>query len=302
MVKDLKRIAERIGEAINGFVFAMQIQKEPADRRRGMSAIVEQVSPINVASLGGVLFKGFQQIEGVTVGDAGLGKTLSERFSLGQCRLLLFVDEQRFLWTDRVEYACDRTRAPDLGLEDASGTRRLPLGTLAQRRSAMLAVKAAFKSSEQGPLEERVAALEEQLDCRLADAAALPAIYAPLTWDEVRALSASGLVTIGSHTHTHRILGRCTDDEIRAELATSKRLIEKHGHAPCDLFCYPNGREGDFSEASRRLLEEQGFRCALTTVRGNNRFGADPFTLRRFNVPDHARTERILLEAVGLLH
>jgi hypothetical protein len=46
-------------------------------------------------------------------------------------------------------------------------------------------------------------------------------------------------------------------------------------------FAYPNGRAIDFDESTRRILEEEGFTCAVTTIGGANDGETDPFLLRR---------------------
>lgn len=63
----------------------------------------------------------------------------------------------------------------------------------------------------------------------------------PLTWDQVEEMVASGLVTVGVHTHTHPDLRRIPLAEIVEELETSDRLVEARlGGAPAH-FAYPWG-------------------------------------------------------------
>lgn len=63
----------------------------------------------------------------------------------------------------------------------------------------------------------------------------------PLTWDQVGDMVASGLVTIGAHTHTHPDLRGLDRAAVEAELATSDALIVRHlGERPRH-FAYPWG-------------------------------------------------------------
>lgn len=105
----------------------------------------------------------------------------------------------------------------------------------------------------------------------------------PLNWDQLRVMAARN-VEIGSHSKTHCIISRCGHDSMRDELEDSKTRIATEVGQPCSLFAYPNGAPGDFSGASRRLLIELGYSCALTTVFGLLRGEADLFTAPRVGV------------------
>lgn len=88
-----------------------------------------------------------------------------------------------------------------------------------------------------------------------------------LTWDEVREMHRSGLVSFGSHTESHRILTTLTDDEIDWELRTSKdRLVEEGVADPsCLLLAYPNG---NYNDRTLHLVKKHGYSLAVTTKKG----------------------------------
>jgi peptidoglycan/xylan/chitin deacetylase (PgdA/CDA1 family) len=64
---------------------------------------------------------------------------------------------------------------------------------------------------------------------------------APLSWSDVGEMVASGLVSVGSHSVTHRDLDRLSRDEAEEEAAASRSLIEARTGAPVALFAYPRG-------------------------------------------------------------
>ncbi|HEY8526432.1 MAG TPA: polysaccharide deacetylase family protein [Acidimicrobiales bacterium] len=66
-----------------------------------------------------------------------------------------------------------------------------------------------------------------------------PADGTPLTWGAVREMVASGLVTIGSHTHTHALVDRLPPDRVADELDRSIELIGERAGVPADHFAYP---------------------------------------------------------------
>jgi len=104
-----------------------------------------------------------------------------------------------------------------------------------------------------------------------------------MTWDEAREMVASGLVTMGAHTMTHRNLKKLPLDEARDEIETSKRVIEAELGRPVTLFAYPFGNPAnDYTEAVKDIVREAGFRCATTVVLGLAEHGVDPFEIPRF--------------------
>lgn len=127
-------------------------------------------------------------------------------------------------------------------------------------------------------------------DQRLAYLSSLPGLRsnpppecAPLTWDEIRALAKEGL-EFGAHTRTHPILSRLPNRErVREEIAGSKARLEQELGMPVLHFCYPNGRPDDYNGDVVDVVRECGFRTAVTSTRGINFPGVDPFLLRRLH-------------------
>ena len=101
-----------------------------------------------------------------------------------------------------------------------------------------------------------------------------------LTWDEIRLMHSQG-ISFGAHTVTHPILSRLSLPRAVEELLQSKAAIERELQAPASAFAYPIGRQEDYSEDTKRLVQEAGYTCALTTVPGTNTARTDPFALRR---------------------
>jgi peptidoglycan/xylan/chitin deacetylase (PgdA/CDA1 family) len=76
----------------------------------------------------------------------------------------------------------------------------------------------------------------------------------PLTWDQIREMIESGLVTIGAHTHRHTDLRSVSPDQVEEELATSDGLIEERlGERPSH-FAYPWGY---WSPQAARVVDER---------------------------------------------
>jgi peptidoglycan/xylan/chitin deacetylase (PgdA/CDA1 family) len=76
----------------------------------------------------------------------------------------------------------------------------------------------------------------------------------PLTWNQVRAMADSGLMTLGAHTHTHRDLRGVPEDVIVEELDESNRLIEERCGTVPRHFAYPKGY---WDPVAERLIAER---------------------------------------------
>jgi peptidoglycan/xylan/chitin deacetylase (PgdA/CDA1 family) len=101
----------------------------------------------------------------------------------------------------------------------------------------------------------------------------------PLSWAGLRDSTATGLVTIGSHTHTHALLDRLAPDDVAAELDTSVRLIEDRLGTTPEHFAYPKSvPPTSAADAAVRLR----FRSAALAGTRPNPFGrTDPLRLAR---------------------
>lgn len=195
-----------------------------------------------------------------------------------------FVDNREDPWTDRVEFAVDRAAASVVDLMVGATALSLDLRTTAGKRAAESRLRGLLKSMPQESRPDALDAIERGTGRTLLDAAGGSSLYEPLTWDDAAEMGRSGLVSIGSHTHTHVIIARCDRARAAEELRTSKRIIEDRLGIPCTLFCYPNGRHGDFSAATGAELRAQGYSGALTTVYGSNGREADVYALKRYNL------------------
>ena len=96
------------------------------------------------------------------------------------------------------------------------------------------------------------------------DGVAFPDDGVPVSWAALRDAQSTGLVDIGSHTHSHRLLDRLPPHEVDDELARSVDLIAEHiGRAPRD-FAYPKALLG--SPAAERAVRVR-FRSAAIAGR-----------------------------------
>ena len=191
-----------------------------------------------------------------------------------------FVDEGKSIWTDRIDYA---------------------FYTAGKTHAELRKTKAELKKLPQEQIEPAVQALESALGIQALDGSTQPpdSIYAPLHWKQVKEMHASGLITFGAHTHTHKIMGRCSEETVRHELCLSKRLIEEHLGRQCEHFCYPNGSHGDFSDFTEHCIRKLGFKSSVTTLNGRINEGNDGFLLPRLGITNDLDLTRFELIVSG---
>jgi peptidoglycan/xylan/chitin deacetylase (PgdA/CDA1 family) len=95
-----------------------------------------------------------------------------------------------------------------------------------------------------------------------------------LGWDQVGEMAASGLVALGSHTHTHRDLDRLSSADAAEECERSNEVLRSRTGVRPDVFAYPRAVIGNEAVVAER------YRWAV---------GGDGTK----NVPGHAEPHRL---------
>lgn len=212
-----------------------------------------------------------------------------------------FIGTSRWFWTDRLAHLFIQHGQSEV----SARTRECSAHALVNKLEDL-------QGSVESRTEEAIAMLKachsEQIESVLSElstrwaAEPVPQGRAFLSWDEVREMRSSGLVTFGSHTASHRILTMLTEEEVREELVRSReRLVKEHAaDASFIPFCYPNG---NYNDNTVRCVEETGYDLAVTTERGWNLPGPDQFTLKRIGLHQDITSSAAMLRCriAGLL-
>ena len=90
-----------------------------------------------------------------------------------------------------------------------------------------------------------------------------------MTWDEIAAVAADPLISIGAHTVSHPMLARHDDATARFEIVQSRDLIASRLGIAVKHFAYPVGDPGSAGPRDFRLAQEAGFSTAVTTRPGH---------------------------------
>ena len=147
-------------------------------------------------------------------------------------------------------------------------------------------------------MEATVAQLARQLDVEIT-----PDTFAGLymNWDEVRQMAANGF-TIGAHTATHPPLSQVSLDRARREVTESRARIEAEIGQPVRAFAYPHGGTAHFGEEHERMLTEEGFSVAFSTLSGPDTYASvrrRPMRIRRIHISHRDDLPRLAVKLIG---
>lgn len=99
--------------------------------------------------------------------------------------------------------------------------------------------------------------------------------------EEIKELYSSGLIEIGGHTTTHLDMPLIEREELKKDLEESKDKIKAITGKKVVSFAYPWGRN---NETCRKVVEEVGYKFAVSTESGSACFSDDLFEIVRVGV------------------
>ena len=198
------------------------------------------------------------------------------------------------LWPDRLWLAFAKTRESEIDLSSLGlGTRSLR--STAERGQACAAAVSHLKTLPDADRLARVDWLVAELGGEV-DVYGSP--FQMLSWDEARALTGDGTISIHPHSATHPILPKCPDDKVEAEIAESCAAVRRETGTAPKIFAYPNG---DFNECAKDALRRNGSTWALATTNGFANADSDPLALPRIVIGDHFSQAAFRLHVSGAL-
>lgn len=196
-----------------------------------------------------------------------------------------FVDTQEVMWDSRLFLALARTDVSELVWGGATYRVQRP----DEKAGSYHQLCQALKQLPQDQLLEAIDGLVHQLvPGGGADESRRgvfeDARFQMLTRGMIHEMRDSGLIEFGAHTHRHAILAQLDEAAQRREVETSMAMIAELTGKPCSSFAYPNGQPSDYTETSKRILEEHGIDLAVTTVPGRLDPDSPPLELPRYGV------------------
>ena len=194
-----------------------------------------------------------------------------------------FVNGELWLWADKIDFIVKRCNAEQL------------------KRLVSLFSHLEFKCTEKPLVASQI--IEYLKTCTIEEinkaigsgSAAInmtltlnaPEKYRATSWSKLRAIEKRGMMA-GAHSHSHPILSNESDEVSKAEIERSTLDVKKHLQNPSKVFCFPVGRQQDFSQREIDYVKSMGYLAAISSMPGsmNVRAKKNLFSMPRFSFPD----------------
>lgn len=86
-----------------------------------------------------------------------------------------------------------------------------------------------------------------------------------MSWDELKRMVDSGVVSAYDHTWSHANIVALSDDKVRFQILTARQQLEERLGIKANIFAYPYGSEDN---RTVNILRANGFIAALSTIPG----------------------------------
>ena len=172
-----------------------------------------------------------------------------------------FIDAQRWMWQDRLEFALHRTSRGTMFM--ALLGEPVALESVVQRCQLVRRIKRQLKTVPWRVAEREVEALERELD---VEPQPPTSFYRFMAWTDAERLARDGF-EVGPHTINHAILSRVPIEEMEREILGSRAEIIARIGTSSGIFCYPNGQRADYTVEAKALCQRH-FDAALATNSG----------------------------------
>lgn len=183
-----------------------------------------------------------------------------------------FIGTNRLSWWDQIAYMIRRSRRSRFRL----ATPPAEFDLAADGVNAVIArVLDLYRTASESGSEAFLAQIEEACYCPRPDGSHRTF----MNWEEAAAMARGGMA-IGSHTHSHEILSRLSEEDQFRELATSRAILEERLGIAVHSLSYPVGLPACFSRATQMAAQRAGYRIAFSFYGGFN----GPGTTQRFDV------------------
>jgi len=108
-----------------------------------------------------------------------------------------------------------------------------------------------------------------------------------LSWEMIKEMQSSGLITFGSHTlGPEPLINFKSKEEIKRQIFESKRLLEEKLGRTVNFFSYP---EGFFTPEIRQMVIDANYLAAVGTKTRKGYPNDDVFVLKRLRISENSR-------------
>jgi peptidoglycan/xylan/chitin deacetylase (PgdA/CDA1 family) len=185
-----------------------------------------------------------------------------------------FISNKKIIWYDKLTYIIGKTNVDSFTIPEILG-KRFACSIIQDKKDSHRALNKFLKSIDDQEKEGILDRLKCLLKVKETD---LTYLNLSLSWEEIKEMRDSNLITFGSHTMLHPILTNVTFDRLERELKQSKAIISDNLGNPVNFFAYPAGA---YNQKIREKVKTLGYKAAFSTLPGGNTENTDPFLLKR---------------------
>jgi len=200
-----------------------------------------------------------------------------------------FISHKAWLWSNKLEYILKNSRKKDFDLVLGNKKDHFSVDGFNNWHRTQLAIFNYCAEQRNDMKNEIMHELSRSLSVDVPSQTV--GDFQALTWDQIIEMSHNG-IEFGSHTCSHPILSRLTNEQVKYEIVHSKNEIEKMIQKQVDLFCYPNGTLADFTPTTIDILRSSSYSAAVTTIPGHNLMKKQiPFLLKRISISQDGKKD-----------
>lgn len=193
-----------------------------------------------------------------------------------------FVQNQEYLWGDRLEYAIWKAEIDTLTITINNNTCTCKIKEEIDKIESVGEIRCKLELLSYNERKTIIEEIENKTKNRISETGNATTLQLPLQWSEIREMVKDGIVSVGSHSMRHPNLTTCTEEQLEEEIVESRKIIEREIGRECRLFCYPGGK---YNNRVKHFVSKAGYTCA-TAIKGKTetRNRADRFELGRIGI------------------
>jgi len=215
------------------------------------------------------------------------------------------LDGKLWPWDDKIAHMINLTHLDSIELTLAGEDFHIPLSSQSEKSMAKEIIRNTIKAipmDETHDMDKILTYLANKFSTTIPDAP--PAEFTPMTWDLAREYEKKGII-FAPHTVNHHILSRLTAKNAETEITTSWQRLKEELDNPSPVFCYPTGRYCDYGSREIKILWQQEFVGAVSTlpaqVETSKKPGPYYYNLPRFGLPSSLDEFKQLASWLGLV-
>lgn len=175
-----------------------------------------------------------------------------------------FLDDRTLAWWDEIAWMVRSASANKLHMPGVA-PEPLPLNTTDEQARTIEQLLRAYKQLPSARTSSFLNELAHATEAGRAPTSVADPLW--MTWDMVREMEQAGM-EFGGHTVTHPVLANCSLEQQQLEIDQSKHRIEAELGRPVTTFSYPVGQPDSFSEVTKAVLQQAGYRWAFSFYGG----------------------------------